>query len=77
MPKRIQVIGVLISGRNRQNTCPQDIRQAVRHPCRITPVRDQRGQPPGDPHPLLRPGQKQHPGIRRDRTTIKSARDFF
>ena len=77
MPQRIQIVGVLISGGNRQHTRSQDVRKVMHHARRIAVIRDQRGEPIHDPHPPLGLSQKQYPGIRGDRAAVERAGDFL
>jgi len=70
VPKRIEIICVLIPGSNGQHPRPQDVRKAVCHPRRVPPIRDPSGEP-------IRLREQQNAGIRRDCTPIECAGDFL
>ena len=49
MAQSVQVIRIFVTRADRQNACPENIRQEMLGPCRIATVRDQSRKPASDP----------------------------
>jgi len=73
----IEVVGVFVSGRDRQDARPQDVRQRVKHPRGIPSVGDQGREPVGDAALAFGLGQQQHAAIRGDPSAIKGGADLL
>ena len=77
MAQRVQIIGILISGGNRQNPRAQYVREGMNDACRIAVIGNVCGQPIDNSKASLGLSQEKHTGIRRDRAAIKRGGDFL
>ena len=72
----VQVITVFITARDGHGPRAKNVTHAMRHPRRIAIIGDYPNQTIPDPRTTLRLSKKQNTGVRGDRTTIKTARNF-
>ncbi len=77
MAKRVHVIRIFITRADRQNARPENIRQEMLDPRRISVVRDQGRKPVCDPKTAFGFSQQQHAAIGCDATAIKGSAHLF
>jgi len=73
----VETIGVLVPAADRKDAGADHVGEAVGDTGRIAPVRDQPGQPLGDPKAPLRQGKQHHAAVRCEATSVEGGRDFL
>ena len=73
----IEIVGIFVAGRNRQNAREKNVPQRMRHPRRIARIVDRRRQFLGNTEALCSLRQEHHAAIGTDPAAIKSGANFL
>jgi hypothetical protein len=73
----IEIVGILVAAGDRQNASPQNLRQPVHKPQRITWISDHRRKLLGDREPPFGLRENHHPTVRGDPSAIERSCDLL
>ena len=73
----VEIVAILVAAADREDAGPDHVGEAVDDSGRIAAVRDQAGQPLGNPEAPLRERQQHDTPVRREATAVESGCDFL